>query len=73
MNKQYFYVLIIFMLTDSSYIFSTFLDFIVFMIVYTFHSITHADRDVITDYIKLIIETEISYTSSTFLKKNELF
>eukprot|EP00350_Pseudokeronopsis_sp_OXSARD2_P002694 CAMPEP_0170543434 /NCGR_PEP_ID=MMETSP0211-20121228/2548_1 /TAXON_ID=311385 /ORGANISM="Pseudokeronopsis sp., Strain OXSARD2" /LENGTH=211 /DNA_ID=CAMNT_0010846803 /DNA_START=309 /DNA_END=944 /DNA_ORIENTATION=- len=70
---NFFPHLFIYWLVDQKNIFFTSFELLVFLVTYTFFSLILASKEVTADYIKRVIETQISFSSSMALKKNETF
>lgn len=54
-------------------IYSSLMEFFVFLVSYTYFSLALASKEVTADYIKKVIETQISFSSSLSLSKDENF
>jgi len=70
---NYLYNLFIFFIVDPNSLYQTHFDFLLFLIVYLYWSIVYASKEVIVEYIRSVIESQISLSSSLTLRKDEVF
>jgi hypothetical protein len=72
-RKHHFTNLLALLLIGGVHVFATSFEYLVFVGVYTTHSYILANDYVIERFNKKIIETQVSFSSSLLLRKNEVF
>lgn len=72
-RKHHFTSLLGLLIIGGASVFATSFEYMVFVTVYTVHSLILGSDYVMERFNKKIIETQISFSSSLLLRKNELF
>eukprot|EP00347_Sterkiella_histriomuscorum_P023911 403332960 len=72
-QENIYYYLVMYWFLDHRNIYSTFFEVFIFAIFYTAYGFSHSSATLIQDYIRKVIDTQVSFSSALVLRKDENF